>query len=72
MILIKIVILNIMIVEKKEVNPNTYEEINITIKIEYPNIEYNDWKRTKEFNRPDAWMLQADLQQRSFYARRCI
>ena len=39
-----------MIVEKKEVNPNTYEEINITIKIEYPNIEYNDWKRTKEFN----------------------
>lgn len=50
MILIKIVILNIMIVEKKEVNPNTYEEINIIIKIEYPNIEYNDWKRTKEFN----------------------
>lgn len=39
-----------MIIEKKEVNPNTYEEINITIKIEYPNIEYNDWKRTKEFN----------------------
>lgn len=39
-----------MIVEKKEVNPNTYEEINIIIKIEYPNIEYNDWKRTKEFN----------------------
>lgn len=39
-----------MIIEKKEVNPNTYKEINITIKIEYPNIEYNDWKRTKEFN----------------------
>lgn len=39
-----------MIVEKKEVNPNTYEEINIIIKIEYPNIEYKDWKRTKEFN----------------------
>lgn len=39
-----------MIIEKKEVNPNTHEEINITIKIEYPNIEYNDWKRTKEFN----------------------
>lgn len=39
-----------MIVKKKELNPNTNEEINIIIKIEYPNIEYNDWKRTKEFN----------------------
>lgn len=33
-----------MIVKKKELNPNTNEEINIIIKIEYPNIEYNDWK----------------------------
>lgn len=39
-----------MIVKKKELNPNTNEEINIIIKIEYPNIEYNDWKRIKEFN----------------------
>lgn len=39
-----------MIVKKKELNTNTNEEINIIIKIEYPNIEYNDWKRTKEFN----------------------
>ena len=39
MILIKIVILNIMIVEKKEVNPNTYEEINIIIKITTQTLE---------------------------------
>ena len=39
-----------MIVKKKELNPTTNEQINIINKIEYPNIEYNDWKRTKEFN----------------------
>lgn len=39
-----------MIIEKKEVNPITNENITIIIKIEYPNIEYNDWKRTKEFD----------------------
>ena len=33
-----------MIVKKKELNPNTNEEINIIIKIEYPKIEYDDWK----------------------------